>query len=126
MTGAGWRSRNVTVHSNPGLAARHSALPSPRPGRLPSAGPGEAECHDALAASAAEARQLEAAIAAAQAEAEELGAAIAAEREEAEALRAQLGDLEGQNAAAGERVESNARFLSTAQWCVLGRGAVHV
>ncbi|PSC68012.1 hypothetical protein C2E20_8356 [Micractinium conductrix] len=94
-----------------GAEAHATALPE-----LPE-GPGEAECHDALAASAAEARQLEAAIAAAQAEAEELGAAIAAEREEAEALRAQLGDLEGQNAAAGERVESNARFLSTAQWC---------
>lgn len=80
------------------------------------AGPGEAECQAALAAATDEARQLEAALAAAAAEAEELEAAIAAEREEAEALRAQLGSLEGQTAAAGERVEANVRFLSTAQW----------
>ncbi|KAL4436584.1 hypothetical protein ABPG75_003723 [Micractinium tetrahymenae] len=94
-----------------GTAARAAALP-----QLPE-GPDEQECQDALVAATAEARELEAALAVAEAEAQELGAAIAAEREEAEALRAQLGDLESKNAQQGEKVEANARFLSTAEWC---------
>lgn len=80
-------------------------------------GPGEEECQVAMAAAAGQERELEAAIAAGVAEAEGLAAAIASEREEAEVLRAQLGDLESQNAQQGEKVEVNARFLSTAQWC---------
>lgn len=51
-----------------------------------------------LAAATDDGRELEAAIAAGSAEVEALAAAIEAEREEAEALRAQLGDLESQNA----------------------------
>lgn len=100
----------VTAHEA-AAASRAAALP-----QLPE-GADERECQEALAAATAEARELEAALAAAEAEAQELGAAIAAEREEAEALRAQLGDLEGRTAQQGEKVEANARFLTTAEWC---------
>lgn len=93
------------------VEAQQAALPE-----LPE-GPAEQECQAALAAATEEVRELEAAIAAGMAEAQELSTAIAEEREESEALRAQLGDLESQNAQQGDKVEANARFLSTSQWC---------
>jgi hypothetical protein len=72
----------------------------------------------ALAAATDEARQLEAAIAGQLGEAQELEAAIAAEREEGEALRAQLGDLESQNAM---QVGTNWRWTGMVE----GQGAPH-
>lgn len=93
-------------------AGREEAAMPPPPG----AGPDEQSCVEAAAAAAAETRDLEARIAALLAESAELEVAVASEREETEVVRAQLAELQAQEAARGEQAEVGARFAPAEAW----------